>query len=126
MRAGPVNHLPEQVGIFQHGAWPQMVFIEGLAIVVGHENGSLQAFQQRFFPDVRVRIMDKHAGVHVPVRVDVEIPAISLEGFEEATDGRRGEGVYQKVLQAMSILKEKKFWKSMAKRGLLARISRTR
>lgn len=36
------------------------------------------------------------------------MPAISLEGFEMATDGRRGEGVYQRVIKAMSILKEKK------------------
>ena len=31
------------------------------------------------------------------LRVGNFVPAISLEGFEEATDGRRGEGVYQKV-----------------------------
>lgn len=36
------------------------------------------------------------------------IPAISLEGFETATDGRRGEGVYEKVIQAMELLKRKK------------------
>ena len=42
------------------------------------------------------------------LRVKNFIPAISLEGFEEATDGRRGEGVYEKVLRAMSILREKK------------------
>ena len=42
------------------------------------------------------------------LRVKNFIPAISLEGFETATDGRRGEGVYQKVVQAMRILKEKK------------------
>ena len=34
------------------------------------------------------------------------IPAISLEGFEEATDGRRGDGVYRKAVQAMTILRE--------------------
>ena len=34
-------------------------------------------------------------------RVGNFIPAISLEGFEEATDGRRGEGVYKKVIKAM-------------------------
>lgn len=42
------------------------------------------------------------------LRVKNFIPAISLEGFETATDGRRGEGVYQKVVQAMRILKEKR------------------
>jgi len=42
------------------------------------------------------------------LRVKNFMPAISLEGFETATDGRRGSGVYQKVVKAMSILKEKK------------------
>lgn len=42
------------------------------------------------------------------LRVKNFMPAISLEGFKTATDARRGNGVYQKVLQAMSILKEKK------------------
>ena len=32
--------------------------------------------------------------------------AISLEGFEEETDARRGKGVFQKVMQAMDNLKE--------------------
>ena len=41
------------------------------------------------------------------LRVKNFIPAISLEGFETATDGRRGQGVYQKVIRAMEILKEK-------------------
>ncbi len=35
------------------------------------------------------------------------IPAISVEGFETATDGRRGDGTYQKAVKAMSILKER-------------------
>ena len=42
------------------------------------------------------------------LRVKNFVPAISLEGDEEATDGRRGEGVYQKVRRAMSILRERK------------------
>ncbi len=33
------------------------------------------------------------------------VPAISLEGFEEANDSRRGQGVYQKVKKAMELLK---------------------
>ncbi|MDD4508757.1 MAG: radical SAM protein [Eubacteriaceae bacterium] len=42
------------------------------------------------------------------LRVQNFIPAISLEGFEEATDGRRGKGVYKKVISAMDLLKSKK------------------
>lgn len=36
------------------------------------------------------------------------IPAISIEGFEEATDSRRGKGTYRMVIRAMEILKEHK------------------
>lgn len=36
------------------------------------------------------------------------VPAISLEGFEEATDDRRGNGVYQKIIHAMELLRKKK------------------
>ena len=36
------------------------------------------------------------------------IPAISVEGFESATDARRGRGTYGKVVETMSLLKRKK------------------
>ena len=42
------------------------------------------------------------------LRVKNFVPAISLEGDEAATDGRRGQGTYQKVIRAMNILREKK------------------
>ena len=42
------------------------------------------------------------------LRVGNFIPAISLEGDEEATDSRRGAGTYQKVIQAMKLLRERK------------------
>ena len=42
------------------------------------------------------------------LRVKNFVPAISLEGFGEATDSRRGKGVYEKVLKAMKILHERK------------------
>lgn len=42
------------------------------------------------------------------LRIKNFIPAISIKGFEEATDSRRGKGACQKVMQAMCILKEKK------------------
>ena len=32
--------------------------------------------------------------------------SLSLEGFEEANDGRRGDGVFQKVLAAMDLMRE--------------------
>lgn len=42
------------------------------------------------------------------LRVKNFVPAISIEGFEEATDSRRGDGTYQKIIRAMNILKEHK------------------
>ena len=38
------------------------------------------------------------------VRVTNFVPAISVEGFEAATDGRRGDGVFDKVSHAMDLL----------------------
>lgn len=42
------------------------------------------------------------------LRVKNFIPAISVEGFEEATDSRRGTGTFKAVMAAMEILKRKK------------------
>ena len=42
------------------------------------------------------------------LRVKNFVPDISIEGFEEATDSRRGNGTYQSVMRAMDILREKK------------------
>lgn len=42
------------------------------------------------------------------LRVKNFVPAISIEGFEEATDGRRGYGTYQAVVNAMRLLQKKK------------------
>jgi len=42
------------------------------------------------------------------LRVKNFIPAISIEGYEEETDDRRGKGTYQAVVKAMELLKSKK------------------
>jgi MoaA/NifB/PqqE/SkfB family radical SAM enzyme len=41
------------------------------------------------------------------IKVGNVIPQISIEGFEKETDDRRGKGVFEKVMKAMDILKEK-------------------
>jgi MoaA/NifB/PqqE/SkfB family radical SAM enzyme len=41
------------------------------------------------------------------LRVKNFIPAVSVEGFEEATDARRGKGTYSKVVNAMWLMKER-------------------
>ena len=42
------------------------------------------------------------------LRVKNFVPAFSIEGYEDATDARRGDGTYQAVRKAMQILKERK------------------
>ncbi len=42
------------------------------------------------------------------LRVKNFIPAISVEGFEEATDSRRGAGTFKRVERAMAILKQRR------------------
>ncbi|MEA4894396.1 MAG: radical SAM protein [Oscillospiraceae bacterium] len=42
------------------------------------------------------------------LRVKNFVPAFSIEGFEEATDFRRGNGTYRAVVNAMELLKRKK------------------
>ena len=42
------------------------------------------------------------------LRVKNFVPAISVEGFEEATDDRRGHGTYAAVVRAMDILRRRK------------------
>lgn len=42
------------------------------------------------------------------LRVKNFVPAISVEGFEEETDFRRGKDTYQSIVSAMEILKNKK------------------
>lgn len=42
------------------------------------------------------------------LRVGNFVPAISLEGNQQATDQRRGQGVYEKVMNAIDLLRKKK------------------
>lgn len=42
------------------------------------------------------------------LRVKNFVPAISIEGFEEETDARRGKGTYKAVINAMDILKSRR------------------
>lgn len=55
------NHLAQQLRVFQHGARAQVVLVERLAIVVHHEERRLQDFEQCFFANVGIGIVDEHA-----------------------------------------------------------------
>ncbi|MDO5733791.1 MAG: radical SAM protein [Eubacteriales bacterium] len=41
-------------------------------------------------------------------RVGNFVPAVSVEGFEEATDSRRGKGTFKKICRAMELMREYK------------------
>ena len=52
MGAGLTYHHLQHLRVFQHRTGPQMVTVEGLMIVAGHEQRGLECLQQRLFPDV--------------------------------------------------------------------------
>ena len=62
-------------GIFKHGTRAQVVLVERLAIVVRHEERRLQDFEQCFFANVGIGIVDEHARVGVAVGVDIQVYA---------------------------------------------------
>ena len=72
--AGLRNHLAQQLRVFQHGARAQVVLVERLTIVVRHEERRLQDFEQCFFANVGIGIVDKHARVDV-AGVDIQVYA---------------------------------------------------
>ena len=75
MGAGLVDDLPQLFGVLQHGTGAQHVVVEGLAVVIGAEEGGAQGFQQGLLADVGVRVVDEDAGVTVAVGVDVQVAA---------------------------------------------------
>lgn len=68
------NHLAQQLRVFQHGARAQVVLVERPAIVVRHEERRLQDFEQCFFANVGIGIVDEHARVGV-TGVDIQVYA---------------------------------------------------
>ena len=102
MGAGALNDLPDLLRILQHGTGAQVVVIEGLAVVIGHEQRRGQHLQQGLLPDVGVGVVDEHAGVAVAVGVDVQkapAPAMQPPTYSPS------------------------FWKSIIKMGLVWRYS---
>ena len=49
---GVMHHLAQKLGVFQHRAGTQMVFIEGLAVVVGHEERAAENIEDAAVVDV--------------------------------------------------------------------------
>lgn len=67
--AGLFDHRPQFFGIFEHGTGPQHIFIEGLFIMIGHENRALEGVEQRRVVDIGIGIMNEiHMAPHRPLR----------------------------------------------------------
>lgn len=64
-----------------------------------HKNILFPIFTNGFFvADKYIDLFDQHRNL---------VPIISIEGDKASTDARRGEGVYDKVMDSMRIIKEK-------------------
>lgn len=64
-----------------------------------HKNILFPIFTNGFFvADRYIELFDKHRNL---------VPIISIEGDKNTTDGRRGEGVYDKVMDSMKTIREK-------------------
>lgn len=74
-RASLPDHVLNPLGVFQHGARPQHVFVERLVVVIGLEKGTFQSLQKGVVVDVHVGVMDEHAGLHVALGVDMQVPS---------------------------------------------------
>jgi len=53
-----------------------------------------------------VTLAEREGDVERLAKLGNVLPCISIEGFEEATDKRRGKGHFQRILKAMRMLKE--------------------
>ena len=73
--AGFGHHLAKQIRIFQHRAGTQVIVIERLPIMIGHEDRRLEALQQGLLADIGVGVVDKHAGIHIAIGIDVQVSA---------------------------------------------------
>jgi hypothetical protein len=52
-----------------------MVLVEGLAVVISHEQRTVQNFQNALVVDIGIGVVDEHARLCVTGRVDVEVVA---------------------------------------------------
>ena len=74
-----MHHLAQKLGVFQHRAGTQVVFIEGLAVVVGHEERAAENIEDAAVVDVGVGIVDKDARLCIARRIDMEIVASACD-----------------------------------------------
>ena len=75
MGAAALDHFGQKLGVFQHGAGPQVVAVKGLTLAVFQKQRLLQALQEALFPDIGAGIVDKDAGLHITCRIDMAVDA---------------------------------------------------
>ena len=75
MRTGALHHVGEQPFVFQNRAGLEQIVVEGLALVILHEQRGAQRVEKTRLPDIDVRIMREHARLHVACSVDVQVAA---------------------------------------------------
>ena len=72
-RPGFLHDLTKLFRILQHGAGLHHVVVEGLAIMVSHEQRRAHDIQQALLADIGVGIVDECAGIGVPIGIDMQI-----------------------------------------------------
>ena len=75
MRVGALHHVGEQSLVFQNRAGLEQVVVEGLALVILHEQRGSQRVEKARLPDIDVRVMREYARLHVTCSVDVQVAA---------------------------------------------------
>ena len=73
--AGLLDHLADLLRVFQHRTWPEHILVEGLIVMVSHEQRALQRVQQADVMDIAVGIVNEHTGLHIALGIDVQITA---------------------------------------------------
>ena len=68
-------NLGQPSRIVQDRTGTEHIVVPWLVVMVSHEQRRLIRFQQSFFPDIRIRIVDKRAGLNVSVGVDMAVAA---------------------------------------------------
>ena len=93
MRARVLDELLDAFGILEHRAGTQMIVVEGLAMIVAHEQRRTQRIEQAHVMDVDVGVVNEHAGLHVSIGIDVQIaPAAGNASTDELAIVLKVEG----------------------------------
>ena len=79
---GVMHHLAQKLGVLQHRAGTQVVFIEGLAVVVGHEERAAENSEDAAVVDVGVGVVDEDARFCIARRIDMEIVASACDASD--------------------------------------------